>query len=133
VENTTGHSGKAKCNIVFGVLAESSNSNEQAYFNFVIFKNIYQIQNDVPANGYVSQGNFTYFLYYSSCSNCSMIIALSSFANGNPDLYVIKETREDPQLPTLTNYDFKSASLTSETLSITSSSKTKNRHTIGST
>jgi hypothetical protein len=68
----------------------------------------------MPATGHVRRGEFSYFLYRSTCTNCSIIISLSSYSSGDPDLYIIKGDR----LPTLEDYDFRSSTLSQEVVTL---------------
>lgn len=78
------------------------------------------------STGYVKQGEFAYFIYESICKNCTLTISLSSYSNGNPDLYVVKSTYNETRLPSLTDYDFKKATLTSEVLTLNQNSTKTN-------
>lgn len=62
--------------------------------------------------GFVKEGEFTYFLYYEQCSNCTMIVSLSSYYSGDPDLYISKGDK----IPTLFDYDIKKATVHPEVL-----------------
>lgn len=65
-----------------------------------------------PAYGFVKDGDFTYFLYQETCKSCNMIIALSSYSSGNPDIFITKGLR----LPSQNDYDMKRSTYDSEVL-----------------
>lgn len=49
-----------------------------------------ELQADIPAIGYVKANSFSYFIYKSECAYCSIIVGLSSYSSGTPDLYIVK-------------------------------------------
>lgn len=69
---------------------------------------------DSPITGYVQDGHFTYFLYKEECNNCTIIVSLSSYTSGDPDLYIVKGEK----LPTLNNYDIRRATIHSEVITL---------------
>jgi len=59
----------------------------------------------------VEKEEYQYYLYEAKCDTCSIIIALSSFGNGNPDLYI---NYGDESLPTLRDNHISRSTLKSE-------------------
>jgi len=47
--------------------------------------------------GFVEQGSYQYYFYEVTCDKCSVIISLSTFGNGDPDLFI---NFGDQSLPT---------------------------------
>lgn len=56
----------------------------------------------------------TYFLYQETCANCTLIISLSSYSSGDPDLYIVHGDR----IPTLNDYDIRKATIHSEVVTL---------------
>lgn len=82
-------------------------------YNFAVYGDFMQLQPYTPAFGFVGEGEFKYFLYQEACSNCSIIVSLSSYSSGsNLDLYVNKGMR----LPTHSSFDLHHQTLSSEIL-----------------
>ena len=89
-----------------------------AFYNFVVYKNVMELSDNVPVTGYVKSGEYSYFIYQSHCENCSITFGLSSYSNGNPDMYIVKVDGNNSRLPTQNDYDFKKATLNSEILTL---------------
>jgi hypothetical protein len=119
IERTSFTNVYTDCVIIFGVHSLNGGKyNEQVFFNFVVYKNVLELHNNIPATGYAKAGEFTYFIYKSVCSNCSILIGLSSYFNGDPDIYVIRAENNGTRLPSLTDYDFKKSTMNSEILTL---------------
>lgn len=56
-----------------------------------------------------------YFFYEATCDDCGILITLSTYSFGDPDLYIIYG---DSRLPTHEVYDIKSSTLKSEMLTL---------------
>lgn len=93
------------CIIVFGIYPYGDNQTDQDLisYNFVAYQNIMEVQSMTPVYGYVDSGSFSYFVYQETCTNCSIVISISSYSNGNPDIYISKGQK----LPKLDSYDMR--------------------------
>jgi hypothetical protein len=79
-----------------------------------VYKKVVELKKNMPTTGYVEDTKFTYFLYYEDCTNCTIIVSLSSYSIGDPDIYIVK----GESLPTLTHYDIKRATHQSEVVNL---------------
>jgi hypothetical protein len=66
--------------------------------------------------GYLREGDFAYYLYKETCTNCTILISLVSQggSGGDTEVYIKKGLT----LPTRTEYDMKRYTLHSEVISI---------------
>lgn len=72
-------------------------------YNFNAYIGIMQLKDNVPAYGFVREGEFSYFIYRETCPDCNIILSLSSYSNGDPDIYINKGTK----LPSKEHYNIK--------------------------
>ncbi|CDW91451.1 UNKNOWN [Stylonychia lemnae] len=110
----------AQCAIVFGVHQKPEDSqkleaDDSIRYNFVVYTDILFLQNGAPVSGKVDEREFQYYLFEASCLDCPIVISLSTFGNGDPDLYI---SQGENQLPTLTNFDLYSSTFKSELVRI---------------
>lgn len=84
-------------------------------YNFVVYFDIMQLMNQVPAVGTVEQGEFQYFLYESTCVDCTILVSLSTTGSGDPDLYI---NFGDDRLPSRDDSDMMSSTFKSEVITI---------------
>ena len=64
-----------------------------------------------PQSNVVEEGKFQYYAFEANCDDCVIVIALSTFGNGNPDLYI---NFGDEELPNLDNHHIGKSTLRSE-------------------
>ncbi len=59
-----------ECVIVYGVYSTSEtpnppyNEDTELYYNFIAYKNIIEISEDIPMTSNVKEGEFKYFIYH---------------------------------------------------------------------
>lgn len=63
----------------------------------------------------VEKGEYQYYLYEATCDDCGIIISLSTYSSGDPDLYI---NYGDSNMPTKESHDIKSSTLKSELLTL---------------
>jgi hypothetical protein len=63
----------------------------------------------------VEQGDFAYYLFESTCDDCTILVSLSTVGNGDPDLYI---NFGDEKLPSRDQYDMMSSTFKSEVITI---------------
>lgn len=63
----------------------------------------------------VEEGEYKYFIYQANCANCTLLVSLSTFGTGDPDLYIVYG---DSRLPTKNDFDISSATYKSEVVEI---------------
>ena len=81
----------------------------------VVYADVAILVNNAPLTNTVDQGQYHYYLYQALCTNCTIIVSLSTFGSGDPDLYIgVGEQR----LPRKDDYDIKSATYKSEAIEI---------------
>lgn len=68
-----------------------------------------------PITATVEEGQYNYYIFDVTCDDCGLLISVSTFGSGDPDVYV---NYGDEKMPTRTTYDFKSSTAKSELLSI---------------
>lgn len=66
-------------------------------------------------SGKVDENEFQYYIFDALCADCPIIVSVSTFSTGDPDLYI---KFGDTQLPTTTSYDVLSTTFMSELLRI---------------
>lgn len=66
-------------------------------------------------SGKVNEKEFQYYIFDALCHDCPIVISLSTFSNGDPDLYI---SFGDHSLPTKTTYDIYSSTYKSELIRI---------------
>eukprot|EP00347_Sterkiella_histriomuscorum_P008919 403343241 len=108
------------CAIVFGVYSPTQNANSDdddsnTRFNFVVYSDIIFIQNSVVMSGKVNEKEFQYYFFDALCEDCPIVVSVSTFSNGDPDLYI---NYGDHSLPTKTTYDIHSSTYKSELIRI---------------
>jgi len=105
-----------ECGVIFGIYADESGPDEATY-SFVVYSNMLTMHNNMPVVGRVAQREFNYYLYEADCDNCTLLISLATFSNGDPDLYIVKG---DGRLPSKKEYDIMSSTWKSEVVEISS-------------
>ena len=68
-----------------------------------------------PLTATVEENAWNYYVFDVTCDDCVLLIQVTTFGSGDPDLYV---TYGDSRMPDEENYDFKSSTSKSEILSI---------------
>lgn len=71
--------------------------------------------NQSPLSNTVEWGDMHYYFYEVTCDDCGIIISLTTYSLGDPDLYI---NYGDERLPTVDQYDIKSSTLKSELLTL---------------
>lgn len=66
-------------------------------------------------SGKVDENEFQYYIFDALCTDCPIVISLSTFSSGDPDLFI---KFGDAQLPTTTSFDIQSTTFKSELLRI---------------
>lgn len=84
-------------------------------YNFVVYVDIMQLLDKVPVSASVEQGTFQYFIFESSCDDCTILVSLSTRGSGDPDLYI---NFGDERLPSREDSDMQSSTLKSEVITI---------------
>jgi len=84
-------------------------------FRLVAYTDLVQLQTHIPFHSSVSKDHFQYYIIEATCDDCSVLIGVSSFSQGNPDVYI---SYGDEKLPTTTDYDFMSSTFRSELVHI---------------
>ena len=107
---------------MFGIYAASSGgANEDAddeyntRYNFVVYSDIIFLQNGVSVSGKVDDKEFQYYYFDALCSDCPIIVSVSSFSSSDPDVYI---SFGDHSLPTTSSYDLWSSTFKSELIRI---------------
>ena len=72
-----------------------------------------QLMTNVPIGGTVEQGTVQYYMFESTCVDCTILISLAG--SGDPDLYV---NFGDERLPTRDGSDMMSSTFKSEIVTI---------------
>jgi hypothetical protein len=57
-------------------------------FNFVVYSDVIQLASGTSLAGSVKEGDFQYYIFEAYCKDCPIIISLSTFSSGDPDLYI---------------------------------------------
>lgn len=76
--------------------------------------------NNSPHTGYVEEGEYQYYVYKATCEKCALLIALSTFTNGDPDLFI---NFGSSKLPTRNDYHIKSSTSLAEVIEISLDNK----------
>ena len=76
-----------------------------------------QVTKQTPINGYVSQGEFKYYLYKETCEKCTILISsVSLTSSGDMEVFIKKGPTK---LPTQTDFDLRRNTLRSEIIYLT--------------
>jgi hypothetical protein len=119
----------SECIVIFAVVASppdnqtlkemnlsSDPQDMNTLYNFAVYSNFMTLHPFEPAYGYVIKGNYQYFLYQETCSNCTIIFSISSYSSaGGLELYINKGMS---RLPTSLDFDIHHSTLSSEILSL---------------
>jgi hypothetical protein len=54
----------------------------------VVYTDIIFLQNGASISGKVDVHEFQYYLFEAACNDCPIVISLSTYGNGDPDLYI---------------------------------------------
>ena len=89
---------------------------DEIFYNFVVYQTFHELQPYTPSYGFVQKGDFSYFLYKETCTDCNIMVSISSQTNGGPDVFINKGL--DRGLPSMSDYDFRMNTLKSEIIVI---------------
>jgi hypothetical protein len=82
----------------------------------VVYVDIMQLLDKAPITASVEQGQFQYFIFESTCDDCTILLSLSAVGStSDPDLYV---NFGDERLPSREDADMKSSTQQSEMIMI---------------
>ena len=77
--------------IVFGVIPSNDTTDDsEILYNFAVYYNFMQLQPFTPVLGFVREGDFSYFLYHETCTDCNIIFSVTSHSSGGPDIFISK-------------------------------------------
>lgn len=74
-----------------------------------------QLVNQVPMSDTVEQGDYQYYMFESTCDDCTIMFSLSTVGTGDPDLFI---NFGDEKLPTREEADIMSSTLKSEIITL---------------
>lgn len=106
-----------QCAIIYGVYAPSKfrSEDEQTRFNFVVYSDVTYLASGSPVSGKVDEKEFQYYVFDALCKDCPIVVSVSTYSSGDPDLYI---KFGDSSLPSLTSFDLQSSTFQSELMRI---------------
>jgi hypothetical protein len=111
-----------ECALVFGIYGYTDKTvftkedkRLESKYNFVVYADVAILQNSSPITNSVEEGRYHYFVYQATCSNCTIIVSLSTYGTGDPDLFI---TVGNSRLPTKNDFDIGSSTFYTEIIEI---------------
>ena len=57
-------------------------------FKLILYTNMMHLQTFSPITTLVEEEHFQYYHIEATCDNCTLLIGISTFSSGDPDLYI---------------------------------------------